>query len=190
MEIDDLKIEIIHEIGPLIETTDMRIFHEFLRHGELALAIEFICDKLFENDIYISERLSKMLRVAAAKLEIAPENSWSGIVVIEEKTGRLWRMLIGCPSSEGVGERLEINHIFPQIEKYVDPGAVSEIRLYWSHNEPELALESLCCYLIEGKIQIPRKHANTIRALWLDLGRDQGELKELIVENDESGENN
>lgn len=146
------------------------MFHELLSRDELNLAIEFICDKIFEHNLVISEYLGKILQVVSAKLGIIPRRSW-GLLVIEESEShqlkRLYPLLLDleAPARE----------VFDKVRKYIEPEGAAQIDEFFTVGELELAVEDLVYCLINYKIPVSEKDVDKLRSIWLDIYRDPSE---------------
>ena len=181
MQLDTLISAIALEIDKEFPGRDRNLFHEFLDRGELNLAIEFACDKIFEFDIPISEQLGKMLQVISEKLEMPPKRSWWPILVEETETHQLRRLYL-----EGPDLRTPAREIFEKIRTFLDPEAATEIEDYFSVGELGLAVEGVIYCTINGKIPISRKDANRLKSIWLDMNCDPREAEGFTIQ-DEPG---
>lgn len=181
MRIDRLIYLISSEIDKICLCRDRRLFHEFLEHGDMNLAIEFACDKIFEFDVPISEELGKMLQVIAKKLEITPERSWWPILIKETENHPLRRLYLEGPDLE-----TPAREIFDKVRKFMEPEAADEIEEYFTVGELGLAVEGVIYCTINGKIPISRKDANRLKSIWLDMNCDPREAEGFTIQ-DEPG---
>jgi hypothetical protein len=160
----------INEIDKIAFRKDLIIFHELLNYDEPRLAIEFICDKIFECDLVIPERLGKMLQLVTAKLEIEPARSWWPIVIEESESHQLRRLCV--EGSDLVGQTQEV---FNRVKQYLTPRMSDLINEFLHHEELELAMDDLCHCLIDIQIPVLKKDVDKLRSIWLDMGYDPSE---------------
>jgi len=171
MDLDCLVSTIVDEVNKVMPGKDRALFHEFLDHAELQLAIEFICDKIFEYDVPIPARFGKMLQVISAKLEIEPARSWWPIMIEEPETHQLARL-----RAEGTGLYVQAQEVFEIVKKYLTPQFACLVDEFLSHNELDLAIDELCHCLINHQIPISKHNVDTLRTIWLDMGYNPAEL--------------
>jgi len=174
MKVEFLIKSVIKESEIFFTGEDRGLVHELLQHNGQGLVIEFICDKIIEYHIVIPELLGKMIQVLSSKLGLDPRRTWRTMVIEESESHQLKRLEI---ENNEVARQSEIQPetIFEKKKEYLSPSAVSEIDGYITHDELDLAVETLCYSLIENKVPISKRDVDTLLTIWLDLDHDPSE---------------
>jgi hypothetical protein len=180
METESLMKSIITEIHTVLSPEDLILFHEFLSKNEIKLAIEFMCDRLFEREIKLPESLGRKIRVLCEKLELSPYETWRGILVKNEDGELIEQMNPISPDWAS-----PLREILERVRDRMEPGVAALIQDYLTQCEIEIAIEDMCHALIYYKIPISQKDVDILRTFWLDLGHNPTEFTGFLIQEDE-----
>jgi hypothetical protein len=177
MEYEALIRSIIQKIDIILPSGDLSLFHEFLAKGEPQLAIEYLCDRLFEHEIVISQELGKMLIVLAGKMGMSAYRTWRGIWVESSVPGERQFLNLEFPDLQK-----PVLEIFEKIRDRMPSDAVTLIHEFLDHWEVTLAIDELCQVLVQHNISISQQDKETLQSIWLDLGHNPAELADLSIQ--------
>ncbi len=170
MELELLIFSIREEVCKILNKQDLELIDEFLDRDELHLTIEFVCDRLFDQNLVISEFLGKMLKEVSEKFEISPIRSWCPLLVEESESHQLKRLWGDSPDFE-----TPVMEIFNKIRPSIDPDGAAQIDEFFSVGELSLAIDDIVYCLINNKIPISKKDVDQLRSIWHDLSHDPSE---------------
>jgi hypothetical protein len=180
MKAESLMSAIITEIDKKLPSEDLLLFHEFLSNEETELAIEYMCDRLFEHEIVVSQRLGQMLIVLAGKIRLSPYRTWRGIWVEGDSSGEKVLLNLEFPDLQA-----PVLAIFEKVRDRMEPDVASLMQDYLTQWEIELAVDDMFHALIYYKIPISQKEVDTLRSIWLDLGHNPAELTGFLIQKEE-----
>ena len=157
----------------------MGLVFELLSNNEIGIALEFICDKLAENNTILSEILGLRLQFVATHLNLNPAKTWEGLIIEDKEYHQIKRMF-----REGVDIGSSFETIFQNSYDLLTAVQVKWIEEFYDHDEFDLAFDCLCCALIDNKIPVSRVTLNMIKTILLDLGRNPEEWKGFFVKDE------
>jgi hypothetical protein len=170
--------EISSEIDKVLpKNRDIDLFHEFLSQNEEVLACEFVCDRLTEFGVFLSEKLGKTLRALCENLGISLERGVLGLRIINPDTGEC-EFLHPIASDVWTAPLLEI---LDKIRNKTDPEAAAQVQEFIDVGEFSLAVDDIYHILIFDKIPVNQKDIDTLKSIWADFGDSSADLKGIIV---------
>jgi hypothetical protein len=170
---------VVQEAEKKLLPLDVMLIKHFLRHHEPELAIEFVCDLFLKDDVVLSNSIIAYLKDIVAELKINPKRSWGGLISIDEKSQRIFRLDIGKDPLE---KRRDIESIYLELHDKFEPEHAKHVMEFIDVGEYELALEGLWRYLYDEKIVISRDLMTKIRKALSDNELDPETWVELLVE--------
>jgi hypothetical protein len=177
--------ELINDMRMYLSLEDMDILENLLMHRKLSLALEVICDQLYNYHSYLSEHEIQKLRKLCTEMNLPPENTWEGLVFLESLTNEPRRLF----RSEDMGREFDetINAITDEVQDKLGPNRVEMVRDFLKHDEPELALDVLLGNLLDEKIPISRQSYEKIQKILAGLISVEKDLYQGFVLKDLEG---
>jgi hypothetical protein len=175
-ETKTLLSSVLKEVEPFLLTEDLELLYEFLTHDKLGLAIEFMCDKLYEYRSILSETLGKKLQVLSGYMGLHPARSWEGVIVFNTAYQQPAVMIRDLPDFGGA-----ITSIYDAVKGHLEMKDSEQIKEFIEVDEFELAIDMLCGCLKVDKIPISIELLNKIRTVLLDLDMDPEKWNDLII---------
>ena len=149
METESLIKAVVKEANKLFAPRDALFFHEFLSNGELGLAIEFLCDQLFEYDVEIPPGFAQKLTVLSGKLDLSPRRSWNFLLVKGPRSNASYRLRSDAPVVVDA-----VFEIFEKVESRIARDVAAYIQDWLDDNDVTLALENIHQALVQGNISL------------------------------------
>ena len=170
---------VVQEAEKKLLPLDVMLIKHFLQHDEPVLAIEFVCDLFLKDDVVLSDSIIASLKEIVTELKINPKRSWGGLIAVDEKSQRLFRLDIG---KDPIEKRRDIDSIYLEVYYKFKPEHAQQIKEVIDCGEYELALEGICTCLYDGKISISRDLVSKIRKALYDNELDPEGWDELLAE--------